>query len=79
MRSKRDDEENTRLTEVMENGSFKEVSWSQVVVGDIVRVNKNQPFPADLVLIETSEEKGVKGSCYIETKNLDGETNMKLK
>lgn len=33
-------------------------------------------FAADMILAQSSEPKGV---CYIETKNLDGETNLKLK
>jgi phospholipid-transporting ATPase len=37
---------------------------------------KNEFFPADLVLLNSSAPKGI---CYIETKNLDGETNMKHK
>ena len=39
-------------------------------------MHENEFFPADLVLLNSSELKGV---CYIETKNLDGETNMKHK
>lgn len=33
-------------------------------------------FPADLVLLSSGHPEGV---CYIETMNLDGETNLKLK
>jgi magnesium-transporting ATPase (P-type) len=33
-------------------------------------------FPADMVLLSSAHPEGV---CYIETMNLDGETNLKLK
>lgn len=33
-------------------------------------------FPADLLLISSSEPQGM---TYIETSNLDGETNLKIK
>jgi magnesium-transporting ATPase (P-type) len=48
------------------------------MLGQIVCVNLNQnaQIPADLILIQSSDPKGI---CYIETKNLDGETNLKIK
>ena len=44
--------------------------------GDIVKVRKGEFFPSDLVLLRSSEPKNV---CLVETKNLDGETNLKHK
>ena len=40
------------------------------------QVNRGEQFPADVLIIGTSEPKGV---LYVETKNLDGETNLKQK
>jgi phospholipid-translocating ATPase len=50
--------------------------WRELHVGMIVKISKDELFPADLILLNSS---GPKGICYIETKNLDGETNLKHK
>ena len=61
---------------VLRGSSFEPVKWISVKVGDILRVESEEPFPADLALLATSEPEGL---CYIETANLDGETNLKIK
>ncbi|KAF8315252.1 phospholipid-translocating ATPase, partial [Clavulina sp. PMI_390] len=48
--------------------------WEDLKVGDFVRLRNNQSIPADIVLCATSEPENV---AYVETKNLDGETNLK--
>ncbi len=47
-----------------------------ISVGQILKVDQDQPFPADLVCIKSSEPGGL---CYIETSQLDGETNLKIR
>ncbi|KAK6134007.1 hypothetical protein DH2020_032249 [Rehmannia glutinosa] len=76
-RKQQDIEMNSRKVKVHEgNGVFKQTEWKNLKVGDIVKVEKDEFFPADLVLLSSSYEDAV---CYVETMNLDGETNLKLK
>lgn len=67
---------NYSKTQVLKGSSFHESKWIDVAVGDVVRVESEEPFPADMVLLASSEPEGL---CYIETANLDGETNLKIK
>ncbi|KAH6823249.1 ATPase E1-E2 type family protein / haloacid dehalogenase-like hydrolase family protein [Perilla frutescens var. hirtella] len=76
-RKKQDIEMNNRKVKVHQGGGiFKQTEWRNLRVGDIVRVEKDEFFPADLVLLSSSYEDAI---CYVETMNLDGETNLKVK
>ena len=67
---------NNSKARVLRGSSFADTKWINVAVGDIVRVESEEPFPADIILLASSEPEGL---CYIETANLDGETNLKIK
>ena len=78
-RKKSDDEENNRKVEVydLDKNNFVIKKWKDIFVGNIVKIKKNEYFPADCILISSSEKKT--HNCFVETKNLDGETNLKIK
>ncbi|KAM9741576.1 phospholipid-transporting ATPase IA isoform 2-T3 [Menidia menidia] len=75
-RHKADNVVNKKECQVLRNGAWEIVHWEKVEVGDIIRVNGSDSVPADAVILSSSEPQGM---CYIETSNLDGETNLKIR
>lgn len=88
-RKKSDREENNREVDVFSESKFEKVLWKNLLIGQIIKVVKlyflciipkqihqDEFLPCDVILLSSSESKGI---CYIETKNLDGETNLKQK
>ncbi|XP_068181084.1 probable phospholipid-transporting ATPase IA isoform X5 [Antennarius striatus] len=67
---------NKKECQVLRNGAWEIVHWEKVEVGDIFRVKGTDFVPADAVILSSSEPQGM---CYIETSNLDGETNLKIR
>ncbi|KAK4656686.1 drs2 neo1 protein [Podospora pseudocomata] len=50
--------------------------WQDIRVGDVIRLERDDAVPADIVLLHATNENGI---AYIETMALDGETNLKSK
>ncbi|TVU13241.1 hypothetical protein EJB05_40776, partial [Eragrostis curvula] len=75
-RKKQDHNLNNRIVKVhKDNGNFEKRKWKDIKVGDVVKVEKDELFPADLILLSSNYPDG---KCYVETMNL-GEKNLKMK
>ncbi|KAJ3416721.1 hypothetical protein HDV05_000551 [Chytridiales sp. JEL 0842] len=73
------DGDHIEMTHLTSTDETEEYMWEQVYcknlqVGDVVLVKKGDFIPADLIVLASSNDNGV---CFIETSNLDGETNLK--
>uniref|UniRef100_A0A5F9DUL2 Phospholipid-transporting ATPase n=1 Tax=Oryctolagus cuniculus TaxID=9986 RepID=A0A5F9DUL2_RABIT len=75
-RFQRDKDVNSQLYSKLTVRGKVQVKSSDIQVGDLIIVEKNQRIPSDMVFLRTSEKAG---SCFIRTDQLDGETDWKLK
>ncbi|XP_039676377.1 probable phospholipid-transporting ATPase IIB isoform X1 [Perca fluviatilis] len=75
-RYQRDKEMNSQLYSKLTVRGKIQVKSSDIQVGDLIIVDKNQRIPADMIFLRTSEKNG---GCFIRTDQLDGETDWKLK
>ncbi|XP_074274505.1 phospholipid-transporting ATPase 3-like [Silene latifolia] len=67
---------NNSPIDVLLGEKWGSIPWKRLQVGDIVRVKQDGFFPADILFLASTNPDGV---CYIETSNLDGETNLKIR
>jgi magnesium-transporting ATPase (P-type) len=85
-----DNKENNREVYIfnIEEKKFEKKLSKDIKVGDVIKVFNEEFLPVDLILVSSQsnqEEDMTKinedeiGGCYYESKNLDGETNLKFK
>lgn len=55
---------------------MQKIYCQEILVGDLLKINRNEDVPCDMVLLHSSESSGC---CYITTSNLDGENNLKAR
>ncbi|KAM7268507.1 hypothetical protein ACFE04_010673 [Oxalis oulophora] len=75
-RQKADKIENNRFASVLINNKFVLKKWKDIQVGEVIKVHADETLPCDIVLLSTSDPTGV---VYVQTINLDGESNLKTR
>ena len=59
-----------------ESKGFIKKHSKKIHVGDIIKIFKDEEVPVDVCLLKSSKRNGV---CFVDTVNLDGESNLKIK
>ncbi|OQR84178.1 P-type ATPase (P-ATPase) Superfamily [Achlya hypogyna] len=75
-RQKADRDVNSKPTHVLKDGRVETVQWQHVRVGDLLVLYEGDDIASDCLLLATSSDNGL---CYVQTANLDGETNLKIR
>ncbi|CAM9368175.1 unnamed protein product, partial [Hapterophycus canaliculatus] len=63
------------------SGEFKHIAWKEIEVGDLIVINNREAVPCDVLIMGVDEPipQSPAGVAYVETKSLDGETNLKIR
>ncbi|KAG0328796.1 hypothetical protein BGZ99_004460 [Dissophora globulifera] len=75
-RYQQDKRSNSLECTLVKDGKLIPIKSKDIRPGDVLKICKNDKIPADVVLLSTSMDEG---ACFVETSELDGETNLKRK
>ncbi|CAI9097164.1 OLC1v1033527C5 [Oldenlandia corymbosa var. corymbosa] len=75
-RHRSDRNENNRESLVLQDGEYQLKRWKKMQAGEVVKILADETIPCDIVLLGTSDPSGI---AYIQTMNLDGESNLKTR
>ncbi|KAL8038924.1 hypothetical protein ABFS82_10G003000 [Erythranthe guttata] len=75
-RHRSDRNENNRETLVFQLNEFHPKRWKKIQAGEVVKISSDETIPCDMVLLGTNDSSGI---AYIQTMNLDGESNLKTR
>ena len=73
-RYRNDVKTNNTKAKVYKNKKLRNLEWSKVKIGNLIKVKKDENFPADMLIIYSSNKEK---NFYLQTSNIDGETNLK--
>ncbi|KAF8930153.1 hypothetical protein BGZ58_008433 [Dissophora ornata] len=75
-RHQQDRRSNSLECTLVRQGTLIPIKSKDIRPGDVLKICKNDKIPADVVLFASSMDEG---ACFVETSELDGETNLKRK
>lgn len=75
-RHRSDRNENNREALVLQSDEFRPKRWKKIQAGEVVKISADETIPCDMVLLGTNDPSGI---AYIQTMNLDGESNLKTR
>ena len=75
-RAKQDKISNSRMCHIYSNKNWKKEKCFKIIPGNIIKIKEDEECSCDILIIKSSN---LNGYLLIDTKNLDGESNLKEK
>ena len=71
-----DKKSNSRICHIFLNSKWKKEKCFKIIPGDIIQIKEDEECSCDILIIKSSN---INGYLFVDTKNLDGESNLKEK